>query len=90
MNRPRRRSAHRTVTTVAVTFCRRASIVSSICSCMPGLEYGVSTLASAIIFFNSGDHVVEVARPTCLPPEYTGTCTREACAGAAGVRPNLS
>src|SRR5690349_16694571 len=44
--------------TVAVTFWRTASIVISICSFVPGLDWAVSTLASAIIFFSIGDHVV--------------------------------
>ena len=64
-----------------------ASIVISICSGVPGFAYSVSTLASAIIFFRIGDQLVVVALPTCFSPEYTGTATREACAGAAGVRP---
>jgi hypothetical protein len=51
-------------TTVAVAFCRTASTVISICNCVPIEEYAVSTLASAIIFFNTGDHVVDVAFPT--------------------------
>ena len=55
-------------TRVAVTFCRTASTVTSICSFVPGAEWAVSTLASAIIFFKTGDHVVEVAFPTCRLP----------------------
>jgi hypothetical protein len=77
-------------TIFAVTFCRIASIVISICSLVPSLECEVSMLASAIIFFSTGDHVVEVALPTCFSPQYTGTATREAWLGAAGVRPNFS
>lgn len=56
-------------TTFAVTFCRTASIVISICNLFPACACPLSTLANAIIFFNTGDHVVEVAFPTCLLPE---------------------
>lgn len=56
------------LTTFAVTFCRTASTVISICSFEPICECTVSTLASAIIFFNTGDHVVVVALPTCFSP----------------------
>src|SRR5262249_43348680 len=70
-------------TTCAVTFCRIASIVISICSFVPSFECAVSTLASAIIFFSTGDHVVVVALPTCLPSTYNGTGTRDAWLGAA-------
>src|SRR5579863_1489776 len=73
--------------TFTLVFSRTASIVTSICSDVPGLEYSVSMLASAIIFFRIGDQLVVVALPTCFSSEYTGTATREACAGAAGVRP---
>ena len=69
------------VVTFTFAFSRIASIVISICSGVPGLEYSVSRLASEIIFFSVGDHVVVVALPTCLSAEYTGTATREACAG---------
>src|SRR6476646_12281381 len=55
--------------TFAVTFCLTASIVISICNFVPGCACAVSTLARAIIFLSSGDHVVEVALPTCLPPK---------------------
>ena len=55
-------------TTVAVVFNRRASIVNSICSLVPGLECAVSTLAKAINFLRSGENVVVVAFPTCLSP----------------------
>lgn len=51
-------------TTVALAFWRIASTVISICNCVPMEEYEVSTLASAIIFFSTGDQVVEVALPT--------------------------
>ena len=73
--------------TFTFVFRRMASIVISICSEVPGLEYSVSTLASAINFFRMGDQLVVVALPACLSAEYTGTATREACVGAAGVRP---
>src|ERR1700722_9268238 len=53
-------------TIFAVTLCRIASMVISICSLLPIWECAVSTLARAIIFFNTGDHVVVVALPTCL------------------------
>src|ERR1022692_1433426 len=74
---------------VTFTFVLRriASIVISIWSEVPGFAYSVSTLASAISFFRIGDQLVVVTLPACLSPEYTGTATREACAGAAGVRP---
>ena len=55
-------------TTVAVVFNRRASIVNSICSFVPGLECAVSTLARAINFLRSGENVVVVAFPICLSP----------------------
>ena len=55
-----------TFTTSAVTFCRMASIVISICSLLPSCECALSMLASAIIFFRTGDHVVVVALPTCF------------------------
>ena len=47
-------------------------------------------VASAIIFFSTGDHVVEVARPTWRPPRYTGTATRDAVAGTCGGEPERS
>src|ERR1700730_504992 len=76
---------------IAVTFTfvfrRIASIVISICNCVPGFACSVSTLASAISFFRIGDQLVVVALPTCLSPEYNGTATREAWLGAAGVSP---
>ena len=56
-------------TTVAVVFFRCASIVNSICSLVPGFEYSVFTLASAINFFNSGENAVVVAFPTWRSPE---------------------
>ena len=65
-------------------------MVISICNLVPICECGVPTLASAIIFFSTGDHVVVVALPTCLSPRYTGTATREAWLGAAGESPNFS
>ena len=56
-------------TTRAVTRCRMASIVISICNLLSIFECSVSTLAKAISFFNNGDHVVEVAFPTCFSPK---------------------
>src|SRR5271156_6325989 len=70
--------------TFTFVFNRIASIVISICNCVPSFECAVSTLASAINFFRIGDQLVVVALPTCLSPEYTGTATREAWVGAAG------
>ena len=64
--------------TLTFVFSRIASIVISICNCVPSFEYSVSTLASAIIFFKIGDQLVVVAFPTCFSPEYKGTATREA------------
>jgi hypothetical protein len=56
-------------TIFAVTFWRMASMVISICSLVPSFECEVSMLARAIIFFNTGDHVVDVALPTCFSPQ---------------------
>src|ERR1700686_5823678 len=75
------------VVTFTFVLRRIASIVISICSEVPGFEYSVSTLASAINFFRIGDQLVVVALPTCFSPAYTGTAMREACVGAAGVSP---
>src|SRR2546430_17049654 len=72
-------------TTVAAAFSRTASIVISSCSLVPSFECSVSTLANAINFFSTGDHVVEVAFPTWRLPAYTGTCTRDVWVGALGV-----
>src|SRR5436190_24297421 len=77
-------------TTLTVTFCRIASIVISSCSLLPSCECAVSMLASATIFFNTGDHVAVVALPTCFSSKLTGTATRDAWLGAAGVSPNFS
>jgi hypothetical protein len=41
--------------------------VISNCSRVPGRVYSRFTVASAIIFFNVGDHVLVVALPTCMP-----------------------
>src|SRR5690348_17060562 len=49
--------------TVARTRWRTASTVYSIRNFVPGSETLLSTLASATIFFNVGDQVVEVALP---------------------------
>src|SRR5579872_198617 len=57
------------VVTFTFVFNRIASMVISICSAVPGFEYAVSRLASAIIFFSVGDQLVVVAFPTCLSPE---------------------
>src|SRR5205823_2684999 len=65
-------------TTTAGTRWRTASTVTSNSSAVPSAAYGLATVARAINFFNIGDHVVVVARPTCRPPRYTGTATREA------------
>src|SRR5580658_1435755 len=73
--------------TLTFVFSRIASIVISICNWVPSFECSVSTLASAIIFFSTGDQLVVVAFPTCFSPEYNGTPTREAWLGAAGVSP---
>ena len=73
--------------TVAVTLCRTASTVSSIWRLVPGSAWPEATLAKAIIFLRRGDHVVEVALPTCTRPLYTGTATREAVLGTWGARP---
>lgn len=55
-------------TTVTVTVRRTASTVNSISNFVPREEHSRATLASAIIFFNVGDQVVDVALPACLPP----------------------
>jgi hypothetical protein len=77
-------------TTLAATVLRTASTVISMCRIVPGVECSRPTLASAIIFFKVGDHVVDVAFPTCRPPRYTGTATREAMLGTWGAIPALS
>ena len=56
-----------TFTTFTPTFCRMASMVISICNLFPIFACAVSTLARAISFFSTGDQVVVVALPTCLP-----------------------
>src|SRR5581483_7746411 len=76
--------------TVTGTLWRTASIVISISSRVPGSECSRLTLASAIIFFSSGDQVVDVAFPTCVPPRYTGTATRDAVLGVVGTSPIAS
>src|SRR3954464_6104959 len=77
-------------TTVAGARCRTASTVISICSGVPSAVWEPSTVASAIIRFSTGDHVVEVALPTCWLLRYTGTATRDAVAATAGARPAAS
>src|SRR6185295_4993769 len=64
--------------TTAFTRWRTASTVISISSGVPIAACGVSIVASAIIFFNTGDQVVVVALPTWRPSRYTGTATRDA------------
>ncbi len=59
-------------TTFAETVCRTASTVISMLSVVPAAECSRFTHASAIIFFSVGDHVVDVALPTCRPLRYTG------------------
>src|SRR6187399_1775232 len=70
--------------TVAPTRCLTASMVTSMSSLLPARAPSPSTVASAIIFFRTGDHVVEVALPTCAPLRYTGTAARDAVAGTCG------
>src|ERR1700720_4457400 len=77
-------------TTFAETVRRTASTVISIANIVPTAECSRFTQASAIIFFSVGDHVVEVALPTCFPARYTGTATRDAMLGTCGARPILS
>ncbi len=60
------------------------------CSVVPTAECSRPTVASAIIFFNVGDQVVEVAFPTFRPPRYTGTAVREAMLGTCGAMPIFS
>src|SRR6266478_2450053 len=77
-------------TTFAETLCRTASTVISTLSVVPTAELSRATHASAIIFFKVGDHVVDVALPTCRPPRYTGTAKRDAMLGTCGAIFNLS
>src|SRR4051812_26059946 len=55
-------------TTTALTRWRAASTVTSISSAVLVANDGASIVASAISFFSTGDHVVEVAFPTCRVP----------------------
>ena len=57
-----------TGTTFADTIFREASTVNSMLSVIPKVALSLPTDARAIIFFNVGDHVVDVALPTCRPP----------------------
>ena len=57
---------------------------------VPSAKYGRSIVARAIIFFSTGDHVVDVAFPTCRPDRYTGTAMRDAVAETAGGSPSFS
>src|ERR1700719_1451270 len=72
-------------TILAETVWRMASTVISMLRIVPIEECSRSTDARAIIFFNVGDHVVEVALPTCFPARYTGTATRDAMLGTCGA-----
>ena len=54
-------------TTLAGTRWRTDSTVTSISSVVPTALEPFATVASAIIFFSVGDHVVDVALPTCDP-----------------------
>jgi len=76
--------------TFAETVWRTASTVISMLNVVPTLAQSRLTQASAIIFFNVGDHVVEVAFPICRPPRYTGTATRDAILGTCGAIFSLS
>src|SRR5271166_1953337 len=53
------------VVTFTFVLSRIASIVISICNDVPGFAYSLSTLASAINFFSTGDQLVVVALPAC-------------------------
>ena len=77
-------------TTFAETLWRTASTVISMLSVVPAGALPRLTLPRAIIFFRVGDHVVEVALPTCRPPRYTGTAVRDAVLGTCGAIFNLS
>ena len=57
---------------------------------VPSAALSRPTVASAIILFKVGDHVVDVAFPTCRPSRYTGTATREAVDGTCGAIPIFS
>jgi len=50
---------------------------------------GASIVARASIFFNTGDHVVEVALPTWLPPQVPTAASRVAVPVYRGGRRNL-
>jgi len=77
-------------TTFAETVFREASTVNSKLKFVPSAALSRPTVASAIILFNVGDHVVDVAFPTCRPSRYTGTATREAVDGTCGAIPIFS
>src|SRR5882762_11306879 len=77
-------------TTLADTVRRTASTVISIARVVPIADCSRFTQARAIIFFSVGDHVVDVALPTCFPARYTGTATREAMLGTCGAISNAS
>ena len=50
----------------------------------------VEAVGDDVTDFSVGDHVVDVARPICTPPPYTGTATRDARAEIAGANPARS
>ena len=64
--------------------------MTSISTCEPGLANSLFNVASPIIFFKTGDQVVEVALPICLPFLKTGTATREAIGETTGGKPTAS
>ena len=68
-------------TIFAETVLREASTVNSMLRVAPSVALSRLIDARAIMRFNVGDHVVDVALPTCRPPRYTGTATRDAVPG---------
>src|SRR5277367_3903752 len=77
-------------TILADTDFRAASTVNSMFSVDPNVALSLLTEASAIMRFSVGDHVVDVALPTCRPPRYTGTATRDPVPGTCGAIPICS
>lgn len=59
----------RSGTTRAPTRCRTACIVYSNSRRVPDFSWPRSTLASAISFFSTSDHAVDVALPTWRPSD---------------------
>ena len=55
-------------TIFADTVLRTASTVNSMLSVAPSVALSRLMEANAIMRFSVGDHVVEVALPTCRPP----------------------